>query len=165
MAEEKDQKTQRPSTYSTRPQPIINMDALKARTQGLKTKRPKSRISRGVALLLVVCLLFGFAAGFLGSWIQNRDRTTLANSTAAKQQYISNQSELLKSIAKNVGQSVVSIDVTGESTATDFFGIGQTEQTRAAGTGFIISPDGIIVTNRHVVPAGTTAVSVTLADG
>jgi serine protease Do len=165
MAEEKDQKAPRPATYSTRPQPIINMDALKARTHGLKPKRPKSTISRGTALLLVFCLLVGFAAGFLGSWVQNRDRTAIPSSTAAKQQYISNQSELIKSIAKNVGQSVVSIDVTGQSTATDFFGIAQTQQTQAAGTGFIISPDGIIVTNRHVVPAGTTAVSITLADG
>src|SRR6185503_9356411 len=84
------------------------------------------------------------------------------------QQYISNESQLIESIAKNVGQSVVSIDVTGQdTTSTDFFGFAfpQTQETQAAGTGFIISPDGIIVTNRHVVPSGTTSVSVTLSDG
>jgi len=64
---------------------------------------------------------------------------------------------------------VVSVDVTGQDTSptSDFFGFAlpQTQTTKAAGTGFIISADGIIVTNRHVVPSGTTAVSVTLADG
>jgi serine protease Do len=55
--------------------------------------------------------------------------------------------------------------VTGQNTATDFFGFTQQQQTASAGTGFIISSDGVIVTNRHVVPSGTTAVSVTLADG
>ncbi|HVX56923.1 MAG TPA: trypsin-like peptidase domain-containing protein, partial [Candidatus Saccharimonadales bacterium] len=38
------------------------------------------------------------------------------------------------------------------------------EQEQAAGTGIIIS-NNIIVTNRHVVPDGTTSVSVTLSDG
>src|SRR6185437_16001267 len=51
--------------------------------------------------------------------------------------------------------------------STDFFGFAfpQTQSTQAAGTGFIISSNGIIVTNRHVVPSGTTSVSVTLSDG
>ena len=60
---------------------------------------------------------------------------------------------------------MVSVDVQGASTATDFFGFQQSQPTQAAGTGFIISASGIIVTNRHVVPSGTTSVSVTLSDG
>jgi serine protease Do len=155
----------RPGSYTTKPAPIINMDALKARGQALRPRRPAAKIPKAAGILLLACLIFGFGGGFLGAWAQNHGKTALATSTAAKQQYISNESELIESIAKNVGQSVVSIDVTGQDTATDFFGIPQTQQTAAAGTGFIISPDGIIVTNRHVVPAGTTSVSVTLADG
>jgi len=89
----------------------------------------------------------------------------VGTSTAAKQQYISNESELIESIAKNVGQSVVSIDVKGRSTTSSFFGFLQSTPTQSAGTGFIISQSGIIVTNRHVVPSGTTSVSVTLSDG
>jgi serine protease Do len=165
MDDKKTKNTAPAGSYSTRPQPIINIDALKARTQALKPRRPSARLPKTAGLLLLACLLFGFGGGWLGAWAQNRGQTRIGTSTAAKQQYISNESQLIESIAKNVGQSVVSVDVTGQDTATDFFGFPQTQQTAAAGTGFIISPDGIIVTNRHVVPAGTTSVSVTLVDG
>ena len=43
-------------------------------------------------------------------------------------------------------------------------GIGQSYQGTSAGSGFIISEDGFIVTNYHVVE-GATSVTVTLADG
>jgi serine protease Do len=118
-----------------------------------------------VALLLMACLLFGFGGGWLGARTYSHGNTLLSTSTAAKQQYISNESELVESIAKNVGQSVVSVDVKGRTATQNFFGILEPQQTQSAGTGFIISSSGIIVTNRHVVPSGTTSVSVTLADG
>jgi serine protease Do len=165
MDDKKTKNTASAGSYSTRPQPIINIDALKARTQALKPRRPSARLPKTAGLLLLACLLLGFGGGFLGAWAQNRGQTRIGTSTAAKQQYISNESQLIESIAKNVGQSVVSVDVTGQDTATDFFGFPQTQQTAAAGTGFIISPDGIIVTNRHVVAAGNTSVRVTLVDG
>jgi serine protease Do len=166
-----EKKPVRPSagSYSTRSQqPVINFEALKARTQAMRPRRPAGR-QTAVSLLLLACLLFGFGGGFLGAWAENHGQTSIATSTSAKQQYISNESQLIASIAKTVGQSVVSIDVTGQNTTagSDFFGFAfpQTQQTEAAGTGFIISSDGTIVTNRHVVPAGTQSVSVTLADG
>jgi serine protease Do len=159
-----------PSVYSTRPQPIINLDALKSRTQASMQRRPRlpARISY-LAAAVLICLVAGFGGGWLGARTYNHGAGAIGTSTAAKQQYISNESQLIESIAKNVGQSVVSVDVTGQDTSapTDFFGFTypQTQTTQAAGTGFIISADGIIVTNRHVVPSGTTSVSVTLADG
>jgi serine protease Do len=159
----------RPQTgnYSTKSQPVINFEALKSRAQG-GLRRPGSRLSY-LALVLVACLLLGFGGGWLGARAENNGRNVVATSTAAKQQYVSNESELISQIAGDVGQSVVSVNVTGQQTQTvpDIFGFAfpQTQQTQAAGTGFIISSDGIIVTNRHVVPTGTTNVSVTLADG
>jgi serine protease Do len=171
-----DPKNKRPSpkvsSYSTKPPPIINFDALKSRTQARLQYRPaRPRLSQraGYAAAAIVIFLLAGLGGWLGAYVQNHGSSAIATSTAAKQQYISNESELIASIAKNVGQSVVSIDVTGQDTTVtpDIFGFAfpQTQQTEAAGTGFIISADGIIVTNRHVVPAGTTSVSVTLADG
>lgn len=121
---------------------------------------------RTVALLLA-CALIGFGGGWLAFAIQNNNSTPLATK-AAKQQYISNESQLISQIAKDVGQSVVSIDVQSQVTAApDIFGFsgGQTQSQESAGTGFIISSDGIIVTNRHVVPSGSSSVDVTMADG
>jgi serine protease Do len=156
------------SSYSTNLQSIINIKALKRRAGLVAARRPSRRLA-SVLLIILTCFLAGFGGGWLGGWAQGHGRTAVATSTAARQQYVSNESQLIESIAKNVGQSVVSVNVTGQSTTSvpDIFGFSfpQTQQTQSAGTGFIISPDGIIVTNRHVVPAGTTAVSVTLADG
>jgi len=41
----------------------------------------------------------------------------------------------------------------------------QTYQAKASGSGFIYSKSGLIVTNAHVVPKGTTSVEVVLANG
>jgi serine protease Do len=133
-----------------------------------KLTRPDSGLIKtrmaSLAILLLLVLFVGFIGGFLGSRVDNNS-ARVATSTAAKQQYISNESELIASIAGNVGQSVVSINTTSNVSAPDIFGFSQDQDQQAAGTGFIISSDGIIVTNRHVVPAGTTSVSITLADG
>jgi len=152
-----------PARYTTKQPQVLNFDALKARSQG-KIKPPSQRVV-SLALVLLICLAAGFGGGWLGASSYNHSGSAVATSTAAKQQYISNESELIESIAKNVGQSVVSVDVTGQDTATDLFGFTQNQSTQSAGTGFIISASGIIVTNRHVVPSGTTSVSVTLSDG
>ncbi len=115
-------------------------------------------------VLILVCALVGFGGGLLGAQINNHGslgKTT----TAQKQQYVSSESQLISQIAKTTGQSVVSIDVQSQTTAQDIFGFQFSQQQSGAGTGFIINDQGIIATNRHVVPAGTSSVSVTLADG
>jgi serine protease Do len=135
-----------------------------------KPKTPALLKTRMGALLAAVLILFsaGFGGGWLGAQAYNHSNHSLASSsTAAKQQIISDEGNLISSIAKTVGQSVVSVDVQTQVPTQDFFGFNQTQSQsqEAAGTGFIISSDGIIVTNRHVVPSGTTNVSVTMADG
>ncbi len=150
------------ATFSTRPARVYKLPSNIS-----KPKAPSFVKNRFVPLIIAVvfCFAAGFGGGWLGARAYNHDGRIVASSTAAKQQYISDESSLIASIAKTVGQSVVSVDVQGQQTTQDFFGFGQTQSTEAAGTGFIISSDGIIVTNRHVVPSGTTSVSVTLADG
>ncbi|HVX58491.1 MAG TPA: trypsin-like peptidase domain-containing protein [Candidatus Saccharimonadales bacterium] len=159
---------QQPVLYSTRSSRIENLrsnstqyrDRLSAKLPAVK-KVPYV----GTALIVLACLVAGLGGGYLGGDIYNHQNGPGHTSTAAKQQYISDESALIAQIAKDVGQSVVSVDVQSQSTAQDFFGFSQVENQQSAGTGFIISSDGIIVTNRHVVPSGTTNVSVTLADG
>ena len=66
----------------------------------------------------------------------------------------------ISEIANSVSKSVVSI-ITNTNTTGSFF-TGQVSQ--AAGTGFILSSDGYIATNKHVV-ANATKIGVILDDG
>lgn len=129
------------------------------------TTRP-SAPSRTNLLTTIFLLIVSLSAGFLGGWYGGRSQGVDHQSTAAQQQIISSESQLINKLAKEVGPSVVSINVTGESSGTSrFFGFDQSLTQQSAGTGLIISKDGVIITNRHVVPAGTTNVSVVLSDG
>ncbi len=116
-----------------------------------------------VAFLLLASLVMGFLGGFLG--VQTQQLTGSDKDTSASRQVVLNESQLISQIAKDVGPSVVSIDVTSQSRQLDFFGRGQQVEQQSAGTGLIISESGYVITNRHVIDAATTNVSVTLSDG
>lgn len=124
-------------------------------SNGMENSHVKGKIL-GVAFLLIVVLGTGFAGGWFGA------RHVKVESSVQKEQIIlQTQGELIRDIAAKVGPSVVSITAKGQTFNT-FYGQSQEE---GAGTGIILTEDGLIVTNRHVVPSGTTEVNVTLADG
>lgn len=125
----------------------------------LKRKRPL-----GLVLLLLTSVSAGFVGGWLGSSSHFQNKLLGNQSTEIKQQVILNESQLISEIAKSVGPSVVSVNVTSQS-PSDMFNFGQPISQESAGTGVIISSEGVVVTNRHVVPRGTTSVSLTLSDG
>lgn len=139
----------------------INQFGQKNKKQTTQTNsNVRSKLTTG---LLIVLIAVG--SGLIGGWAATRNKTlTGDNSKEAKQQIIANESQLINQIAKDVGPSVVSVSVTGTTSTQSFFGPSQRE-TQSAGTGVIIDADGVIITNRHVVPAGTEEVSVTLSDG
>ena len=119
----------------------------------------------GTALFLMISLAIGFLGGWLGATSKGGDNTP---SVAVQKQVVSSESQLISSIAKTVSPSVVSVNVsvTSQRAGSDLLGFSsQPTEEVGAGTGIIISSAGLIVTNRHVVPAGTTKVSVTLSDG
>ena len=109
---------------------------------------------------IIAILLLGTTSGFLGGWYGARHGFNDMSTTNQKQ-VISSESNLISQIAKDVGPSVVSVNVTSETAQTRFRAGGTQE---SAGTGFIVGGN-IIITNRHVVPAGTTDVNVVLSDG
>lgn len=135
-------------------------------TKTLKAINPKIDEKRkkiaGTMLLILVCVTAGFGGGYVGSG--SRDLTKNSVNNRESQQIVLSESQLINDIAKNVSPSVVSVDVTSQSDGNSFFGI-ESPQQRSAGTGIIISENGYIVTNRHVVDNATTNVSVTLSDG
>lgn len=112
-------------------------------------------------------ILTSAVAGFGGSWIfsQVDSNQNQPFSQASQTQIVSSESDLNANIAKNVSPSVVSINVTSETTYNNwFFGSGTTN-SESAGTGIIISEDGYVITNKHVIPANATNVTITLSDG
>lgn len=129
--------------------------------------RYRQLISRGQAWFLGLVLLVGIASGVLGGWIESAGfkGQLLTSSTSGSQQLLGSNAKLVSNIAKNLSPGVVSINAVETSQATSFFGFSQPIQQQSEGTGIIISSNGLVLTNRHVVPAGTTSVSITLANG
>lgn len=123
------------------------------------------KISRRQAISIALLLLVSTSFGFVGGWVGSRaDSGQLAGNPNRGQQIVIDEGELISNIASNVGESVVSISVTAQRTS-DFFGFRQPGETESAGTGFILSREGVILTNRHVIPRQVDNIVVTLSDG
>jgi S1-C subfamily serine protease len=156
MQEEDNKDTSKPDKTSETPKPI---KPVKHKARG---GRPATLASS--ALLVFVAATAGFGGGWLGANYETETSLSNISTTEARQEIVSSEGELISAITQEVGPSVVSISVTAQTIGQSFFGP-QTYESEGAGTGVILSEDGIIITNRHVVPKGTSSVSVTLSDG
>jgi S1-C subfamily serine protease len=118
------------------------------------------------ALSLAFLVIVSASAGFVGGWFGSQNGHSATNSTQSQRVVLQTQGQLISDIAKNVGKSVVSVETTAQPvTSYGLFGVPRSTQQSGAGTGIIIQKDGLIMTNRHVVPTGTTSVNVVLSDG
>jgi serine protease Do len=109
--------------------------------------------------LMFITLVIGLASGLAGAYAYNQYLVP-ANIKAANKQMIVQESSAVIDVAKKVSPSVVSI--TSETTVTGFFG---PQSATTAGTGIIVSSDGLIMTNRHVVADTNAVYTVKTADG
>lgn len=129
--------------------------------------RRRLRLATIAALsgVVAVSALVGYGASrFEAERIMKDNLVT--TSLGSQKQIVTSESQLIGNIARTVGPSVVSVNVTSTSQGTsNFFGYVSPRSQQSAGTGIILTSSGLIITNRHVVPSGTTTVSVTLADG
>ncbi len=112
-----------------------------------------------IIILLAACFTAGLGGGYVASHFANTathlDRGSVADGNAI----VSKDEETISSVASKVGPSVVSIITKGQ--AETFFG---TRTLRGAGSGIIISNDGYILTNKHVV-SGSSRLQVVTSDG
>jgi serine protease Do len=154
-----EQETDKHPTIDTVPAPLVPATpSLPPHTPKRHRSVKKIQLLAG-ALAVMVCA----SAGFGGGWLASRAQGDTATQAQKQEVVLKSQGELISQLATNVGPSVVSVLTTAQSTSGGPFGQAAAEQ--GAGTGIVLTQDGLIVTNRHVVPAGTTSVSVTLSDG
>ncbi len=121
---------------------------------------PKTKSSQAALIISIIALLLG--GGGLGLGLMAYQKTgapiTLLSGTDGNSANFTEGS--IADIASKVSKSVVSI-VTSTKT-TNFFG--QSTDSAAAGTGIIVTEDGYILTNKHVIN-GANEVTVILDDG
>lgn len=110
--------------------------------------------------------LLAIVAGFFGGWFgaQSVPGNGTQDSITVQREIVNSEGNLINTIASDVGPSVVSVNVVSTGVSQDFFGFGQEFEQQSAGTGFVLSKDGLIITNRHVVD-DAESISVTLSNG
>jgi len=122
--------------------------------------RPRGRARFGAGVLVGMALT-GAAVG--GYTIGQQDESTAAvpaEPTNVTAQPVSVSTGSIGDLVEAARPSVVSV----RQEVTQTGPLGQTSSGQAAGTGFVLSADGYIVTNNHVIAEGDSPV-VTFADG
>ena len=154
--------------YSYQPQPDTAPEA--------PQKPKKNRTGAKVTALVLSCALVGGAMGFGGSALQNHLAAKNADTEEAQQASVVYEGSRETSVI-NIAQ----IDTSKEMTPAEVYaqnvnstvGIrtsittnywGYQTQAAAAGSGFILSADGYILTNYHVVE-DSNSITVSLYDG
>lgn len=144
--------------------------------QTKKTKKPEKKgFGIGAAALVVIlCVALSGISAFVGTYAANSLLKSLDKSPLITNKNDATPSVIFKSYEnpnENTGTyeqvseavSPTVVEITTESISTDSLFWGN-YVTSGAGSGVIISSDGIIVTNNHVV-SGASSIKVSLSDG
>ena len=140
--------------------------------KGVAEPTPKENLKRVVrsrtlyvaVIGLILCTAAGFGGGYAA--ISLHQKTSNGGATSISEMIesdgstvVTSDEEIVATVADKVSPSVVSIVTT--SNRSSIYGL---QQGSGAGTGVIVSKDGYIMTNNHVIE-GARSVSVVLSDG
>ena len=131
-------------------------------------KKPKkNRMGLKIAALALSCALLGGAAGAGVMWGLGRQGESadiqVSSRVPVEVHKVSVDGQQKLTDAENYAANVNSaVSINCSATSTNVFG--QTVQNASSGSGFIITEDGYIVTNHHVIE-GASSVKVTLYSG
>ena len=106
-------------------------------------------------------LLLSADSGSIAKKLGISDFSSLSIPTTRTEKIIIEESSAIIDATSKVSSSVVSIQK--KKTIEDIYG--QLVEQQGSGTGFIITNDGLIITNKHVVKDSNSQYSVVLADG
>ncbi len=126
-------------------------------------KNPRFIMPKKYIAMILISFVMGALGGMFG---YNLASGTLFNDQGSggvvgnKIYNVTEQSATVDAV-KKVTPAVVSI--TSVQSTEGFFGA--VSQTKSSGTGFIVTSDGLIVTNKHVVPDKSVQYSVFTSDG
>lgn len=151
---------------------ITYQDELEEIPEEKRLNRKNHPYNKG-GMFVIFCLLLAFimgGVGGFGSTILLTTNDTLRKdlglkdiniNTTKTEKLVLEESSAITDTVKKVSPAVVSI-----STTTDIQNyFGQTIEEKSGGTGFIITNDGMIVTNKHVVSDEDATYTVFTADG
>lgn len=121
----------------------------------------KKAVLAGIVIPLVASLIF--SGTIIGAFMLGKEGRS--SSIEQQRQTVVQEGEVIANVAEEVSPSVVSI-VTRQQSRVDssYFG-SRTRTSQAAGTGVIIDSSGLVLTNKHVVPEGTSTVNIITSDG
>lgn len=119
----------------------------------------RNKIITTVGIILLSGVV-GFDAGYAGSHLSNNANVTIQQQTNKSNSGTVQVSDV-SDIVEKCKDSVVEITTESVSSGNSIFG---QYVSQGAGSGVIISKDGYIVTNNHVV-SGATSLKVTTTDG
>lgn len=162
--------SQNPNMYSQQPNPQTAAQKT-SKPKKQKVKKPKKPASRGfVAAVLALTVLASGALGFGGGYLANKlsfDSSNggmtinqVSSSGASASNTSSGSAGTTSEIVKKTADSVV--EIATEQLVRGSFAQQYVQQ--GAGSGVIISEDGYIITNYHVID-GAQNIKVTLRDG
>ena len=122
--------------------------------------RPRGRARFGAGVVVGVALTGAAIGGFAVGQQDSPSSVVPAESSNVAAQPVSVETGSIGDLVEAARPSVVSV----RQEVTQTGPLGDTARGQAAGTGFVLSADGYIVTNNHVVAEGDDPV-VTFADG
>lgn len=142
------------------------------------TNIPTSK--KTVTVLLLASLLFGMLGGFIGSSAVLKQQSGVGGGITNHSTFVSlEEDSSVTSVVKKAIPAVVSVIISQDISKLPGFGFGTfgdpfqdsfgssepNIQQTGAGSGFLVTSDGLIATNRHVVSEPNASYEVVTSDG
>lgn len=148
--------------------PSTENEIRKIAAEEAEKRKPKGGFFKGLLCVLLggalgVSVVFGLAKG--GKLPQVADKSGSQGQQSVNIQLEDGESTVEKAVAAKAIPSIVGITSISEGSYINPFLYGIPKYTEAVGSGVIVSSDGMILTNAHVVEGGTKQITVLLSDG